>query len=78
MRKQFKWVLVSLLLLGTCLFVFARFSTLRSDLQMHKYMEQNRNQIRRTLPPTLPPYEHQQPPPSCYTDDCRARQIITI
>lgn len=74
MRTQFKWIVVSLVLFGACLFAYARFSTLSSDIQMHHYMEQNRNQIRRTLPPT-PPTQQQ---PGCYTDDCRARQIITI
>jgi hypothetical protein len=74
MSTQFKWIAVSLLLLGAVLYSFARYSTLASDLQMHDYMEKNRNQIRQQLP--VPPQEA--PAPACYTDDCRARQIITI
>jgi hypothetical protein len=72
MRTPFKWIAVSLVLFGACLFAFARFSTLSSDIQMHRLIEENRNKVRHTLP--HPP----QSPPACYTDDCRARQIITI
>ena len=71
MSTQFKWIAVSLLLLGAVIYSFARYSTLASDIQMHKYIEQNRNRVRQTLPPP-------QPEPPCYTDECRARQIITI
>ena len=71
MRVQFKWVAVSLVLFGACLFAYARFSTLASDIQMHKYMRENHNKIRETLPPAPPE-------PACYSDDCRARQVIFI
>lgn len=71
MSTQFKWVAVSLLLLGACLYSFARFSTLSSDIQMHRMIQQNRNQIHRTLP-------RRPEPPACYDQDCRARQVITI
>jgi hypothetical protein len=72
MRTSFKWIVVSLVLFGACLFAYARFSTLASDLEMHKFMEQNNNRVRHTIP--RPP----QDPPACFTDDCRARQVITI
>jgi hypothetical protein len=69
MRAQLKWIVVSLVLFGACLFAYARFSTLASDIEMHRFMEQNHNRVRHTPP---------QEPPACYTDDCRARQVITI
>ena len=70
MRAQLKWIVVSLVLFGACLFAYARFSTLAADIQMHRIMEHNR--VRHTVP------RPSQEPPACYTDDCRARQVITI
>ena len=74
MRMQFKWVVVSLVLAGACLFAYARFSTLASELQMQKFMQDNRNKVRQTSP--QPPAQPE--PPACYSDDCRARQVIFI
>ena len=73
MRTPFKWIVVSLVLFGACLFAYARFSTLASELQMQKFMQDNRNKVRQTSP--RPPTPE---PPACYSDDCRARQVIFI
>lgn len=73
MRTQFKWTVAGLVLFGACLFAYARFSTLASELQMQKFMRDNRNKVRQ-----ISPLPAQPEPPACYTDDCRARQVITI